>query len=103
MPSMPKDKYVVPSFGDVHNKPTNWLKDQSHKRIYYSTRWKKLRGWFMSNNPVCVQCTNPAKFLDHINPISNGGDIWDIKNMQGLCVSCNARKTAQQKVKIVTR
>lgn len=99
MPNMPNKKYRINSVGKVHGKKTNWLKDQSHKSIYYSKRWINLRKSYMMNNPVCVQCTKPMKFLDHIIPISEGGAIWDLNNMQGLCVSCNASKTAKQNKK----
>jgi len=99
MPKMPDKKYRIPEAKRVHNKPKNWLKNQEHSNIYHSTRWRKLRDWYMMNNPVCIipGCSRAAKFLDHKDPIGDGGAIWDTNNLQGLCSSCNGRKTAKQK------
>jgi len=30
---------------------------------------------------------------DHIVPIAMGGEMWDIKNLQTLCIKCNKIKT----------
>ncbi len=82
-------------------KAKNWLADQSHRKIYNSQRWRNLREAYMQRNPVCVEedCFRAAKYLDHITPIGQGGDIWDENNLQGLCPSCNGRKTNLQKLK----
>ena len=77
-------------------KPKNWLRDQTHVKIYNSSRWRKLRLAYMQRNPVCVECSRSAYYLDHIIPISKGGEIWDETNLQGLCPSCNGRKTQSQ-------
>lgn len=97
MPRMPSKKYRIPEAKRVHNKPKNWLKHQEDASIYHSTKWRKLREWYMMSNPVCVSCSHAAKYLDHITPISAGGPVWDISNLQGLCASCNGSKTAKQK------
>ena len=34
--------------------------------------------------------------LDHIVPISQGGDVYDIDNMQTLCWPCHKRKTLEE-------
>jgi len=98
MPKMPSKTYRVKSYGKQtkHDKPKNWLKDQSHKAIYSTARWIKLRKAYMQRNPVCEMCDKGAYFLDHIIPISQGGDIWNEDNLQGLCPSCNGRKTKKQ-------
>ena len=31
--------------------------------------------------------------VDHITAIKNGGDMWDKKNLQVLCVDCHKKKT----------
>jgi len=101
MPSMPTKKYKVKSLGKTMaiDKPKNWLADPSTEYIYHSTRWRKLRAYILQNNPVCVNCTKPAKFVDHIVPISQGGEIWSEQNLQGLCTKCNASKTAKDRHK----
>lgn len=79
----------------------NWLANPGHEGIYHSTRWRKLTAWYKMNHPVCEMegCTQPSKYTDHIKPISEGGDIWNEQNLQALCVSCNAKKTAKQSKK----
>jgi 5-methylcytosine-specific restriction protein A len=37
-----------------------------------------------------------AKEVDHIKPISEGGEAFDIGNLQSLCVSCHAKKSAKE-------
>ncbi len=34
----------------------------------------------------------PARVVDHIQSIADGGDVFDPANHQSLCVSCNTRK-----------
>ena len=66
----------------------------------YGARWQKLRLMFLRSNPICadpfgvhVGEATPATDVDHIRPKSQGGtDAW--WNLQPLCRSCHARKTA---------
>jgi len=37
---------------------------------------------------------------DHITPIALGGDEWDLKNVQTLCIACNKIKTKEDARKI---
>lgn len=68
----------------------------------YDARWRKARKWFLSRNPLCVQCLEdgrltPATVVDHVVP--HRGDVnlfWDVNNWQALCKSCHDRKTAKE-------
>jgi len=96
MPRMPTKVH-----GESNRKNTkkkNWLRDQSHKKIYNSQKWRNFREFYIQNNPVCESegCTQAGYFVDHIHPISEGGDIFNEDNVQTLCPSCNGRKTQAQ-------
>lgn len=41
--------------------------------------------------------------MDHIIPISRGGDVCDMSNLQILCKMCHDKKTENEKRGILTR
>ena len=96
MPTLPKGK----------NRP--WIpKRPQHMRevdnasFYNSMRWRKLRKFFLKRNPICRMCDyigikKSAEMVDHIIPISKGGHEIDMKNLQSLCNSCHAKKSARE-------
>lgn len=68
------------------------------KNIYSSARWTKLSKQFRKHNPLCAHCLllgvyTPTYHVDHIVEIEDGGEIWDIDNMQSLCLPCHNTKT----------
>lgn len=78
------------------------------KNIYTSTRWVKLRKQFIRHNPICAHCEaqgiiTPAYTVDHIIEIKDGGEIWDIDNLQSLCNPCHNTKTGDEKKKRTRR
>ena len=50
-------------------------------------RWRKLRAAKLRHNPICQhdRCRRPAVEVDHIQPLSQGGDRWDWANLASLC------------------
>ena len=95
-----------------------WLKEENGNRnsdSWYQTReWKTTRQSFINSPPhislppingkqysnaYCVECwrsgkITPTHTIDHIVCIKDGGSRTDFNNMQGLCESHNATKTA---------
>jgi 5-methylcytosine-specific restriction endonuclease McrA len=70
------------------------MRPNSSQRGYGST-WRRLRAAFIKANPLCATpgCGRPSSHADHVVPRSRGGqDVWS--NLQPLCPSCHARKTA---------
>ncbi len=61
----------------------------------YGKRWQKLRLMILAREPLCRMCGRAATEVDHIMPLSRGGDDLE-ENLQALCRSCHSRKTAKQ-------
>jgi len=63
--------------------------------FYQSARWRKTRLMVLRRDPVCqvLGCNQPSEVVDHIVPISEGGDKLDPDNLQGLCKPCHDHKT----------
>lgn len=75
--------------------------DENGKNIYHTTRWKKLRALKVKLNPLCEHClkygiAKPVEEVDHIVSILDGGEIWDIDNLQSLCRRHHANKTRHE-------
>jgi 5-methylcytosine-specific restriction protein A len=91
------------------SKVPSYTRGFTHKRAakeeqYHTTRWRNLSKLFRSQNPLCVSCLSnhlvvAAQHVDHIRPISEGGAMWNIENLQSLCISCHNRKSAKERIK----
>lgn len=56
-------------------------------------QWKKTRLLVLArDNNTCAYCGRPATTVDHVVPVSKGGDAYDTDNMVAACVSCNMSK-----------
>ena len=72
------------------------------KRLYDSTRWRKIAKRHLDANPLCVLCAamgrdTAANTVDHVVP-HNGDPVlfWDEDNFQSLCAVCHAGIKRQQ-------
>jgi len=70
--------------------------DPETKAFYTSQRWRMLRRRFLRANPICNHCGTIAEMVDHIIQISKGGSKYNITNLQALCNSCHAKKSASE-------
>lgn len=75
---------------------------KSASRRGYDNRWKKLRDAYIQHMPLCEHCagrgvTTRAREVDHVQPFDGVGDPLrlDWTNLQSLCRSCHATKTAR--------
>jgi 5-methylcytosine-specific restriction protein A len=71
--------------------------------LYNSTAWRKARKAFLSdrNNALCVRCLEVGRYevatvVDHINPITQGGAMWDVNNWQPLCMVHHNQKSGKE-------
>ena len=63
--------------------------------------WKTLRKKFLDEHPLCACCLlegryTPARIVDHIVPIRQGGKPLDEGNLQVLCWSCHSKKSDKE-------
>ena len=52
-------------------------------------------------NPLCAECdrhalVTPGEVVDHVKELKDGGDPWDVENLEVLCRSCHAKKTGEE-------
>ena len=76
------------------------IKPNSH--VYNTVRWRKDRALHLQDNPLCAHCyaigiITEATVSDHVNPINNGGDMWDWANRQALCKRCHNIKSGKER------
>lgn len=76
--------------------------DRSNQSFYNSTKWRKYSHDIRRKHPLCKMCLKEGKtiiatMVDHIIPILQGGDKWNRDNLQPLCNSCHAKKSATDK------
>ena len=70
--------------------------------VYNSRRWRTLRLQVLHHEPLCRCCAAqdlvvPATVVDHIAPITQGGAVWDVLNLQPLCSTCHAQKSGRER------
>lgn len=93
MPILPKSKRLA---WQAERKPQE-RRLIDNTAFYNSPRWRALSKAFKANNPICCQCEHEATYYtDHIQPINEGGAMWDINNLQPLCVRCHAKKSGRE-------
>ena len=64
-----------------------------HKQVS-GGKWKPYRKKILDrDNWTCAKCGDYGNEVDHITPISQGGDYWSLDNLQVLCSSCHIEKT----------
>ena len=89
---------------EVRNAEAN--EQAEHKRVLhegnasergYDWRWAKVSKYVRTNEPICRHCQNTAAtMVDHIVPLKQGGARLELNNLQPLCRSCHAIKTARE-------
>ena len=65
-------------------------------RVTSTAAWKRVRRQVLErDNHTCVYCGRPAKTVDHITAVVNGGAKLDPENCVAACGSCNYSKGAK--------
>ena len=71
---------------------------QDQDDFHNSTRWRRFRAWYLGQHPLCGECERAggvveATIVDHIVPISEGGEELSEENCQAMCKGCHSKKT----------
>lgn len=77
------------------------LNSEKNKSVYNTRKWRSFSKTFKLNNPFCVKCldkgiTKASKVTDHIQRVNDGGDIYNLNNLQALCKSCHNSKSGKE-------
>ena len=64
-------------------------------------RWGAVRRLALIRDGYrCVKCGKAGRLeVDHVKPLSKGGDPWDLGNLQTLCRGCHIAKTRSEQPK----
>jgi 5-methylcytosine-specific restriction endonuclease McrA len=79
-------------------------KASPYKHIYNSKAWKNLRLLRLADEPLCRLCKaigiiKPGHHVDHIIPLTKGGEPYEWDNTQSLCQSHHTLKTLEDEGK----
>ena len=57
--------------------------------------WTRLRQQLLDRDGwACRTCGRRGRMeVDHVRPLSDGGDMYSVGNLQTLCRACHIRKT----------
>ena len=73
-----------------------------HPALANPRRWRALRQFVLTRDGYrCQSCHRAAaRFeVDHITPVSQGGDWWAAENAQLLCRNCHFFKSNLERIK----
>ena len=92
MPTLPKPTRKP---NKVKTKSFNQVRDKR----YDKRRWRKLRAVFIRRHPMCSfpGCNKAGEVVDHIDPIRQGGAMYDWANLQTLCHKHHNSKSATER------
>lgn len=78
---------------------------KANKDFYQTARWHAFSRAYRKKYPLCAEClkkgvTEKAECVDHIIPLSEwiaqGGDPYDLINLQPLSNRCHSIKTSRE-------
>jgi len=92
-------KECTEKFYDEHDKSLHWswVRSRVFKKDNYTCAMCGERFVIIAKHPDYKgeEFADTAKLVcDHIKPLAMDGEMWDMENLQTLCIECNKKKTA---------
>jgi 5-methylcytosine-specific restriction protein A len=100
-PNLTDDTYCTEHKKLLDKQYNHFQRNQTAQSFYDSYAWRKLRARYLIENPLCVECRRQGKLtkatlVDHIVPISKGGEPLEESNLQPLCWNCHSSKSISE-------
>ena len=83
------------------------INDEERKKIYATTKWRKLRLAHLMKHPLCERCEKAGKvvpaedchhkisFMTGKTPLDRKALAFDPDNLESLCKECHALEHSQ--------
>lgn len=97
-PNLTNDRYCEEHKKQTDKEYNKYQRDEFSRNFYNTPRWREIRKLKLTTTPFCEECRKngtiiKATMVDHITPIKQGGNAFDLDNLQSLCWSCHSRKS----------
>lgn len=94
-------KKIIPGI-QLGDKRKTFTSDVETQKLYHSVKWRKMREQVLMADPMCRKCAEYGRYgmatvVDHIVPVTRGGDFYDFDNLQPLCAYCHNAKSARER------
>ena len=101
---IPRGQRFCPTHSRTHYQQQDAERtNKAARRLYKTARWGKVRALVLARDPLCVLCRRAgSREVDHAVPVSDGGAMWEMGNLQALCKPCHSRKTAEEVMRNVS-
>lgn len=82
----------------LNNKRNTFCSPRCVRDFFMQTDWRRVREVvYVRDGGICMKCGKKVSrdnfHVDHIIPISKGGDEWDLNNLELSCPNCNLKKS----------
>lgn len=81
----------------LEGRKTSFCNQRCLRDFWMKTDWQRVRKViYHRDGGLCMKCNKRVSVddfhVDHINPISNGGEEWELSNLELSCPKCNLSK-----------
>lgn len=86
---------------DCNRRKWDERRNKELRKHYSTARWQATRRLIFERDSLCLSCKRMASVVvDDVIPavkyVANGGDFFDMDNLQGMCKPCHDSKTATE-------